>query len=337
MVAKRIGQFLISLIPAFLMLALEVVVMFATMFIRTIVAVVSGEVSFDNVAAYVNALSGRSDFLILYILIFQSFAAIAFGLFYVFSINGKHVSNPFKTFSLKSVPALIMLFSGVEIMISCLLLTLYEIIPNIMQGYSDMMSQSGLTDMTVLSTVATIIIAPVAEEFVFRGITMKLACRMTKKFWVANTIQALIFGLAHLNLVQGIYAFALGLILGYVVKKYDSLLASMIGHCVFNFAGTYLVMWVFGDEETTVSVARLVFVAMCAIIFALAGALIVRGDKKTIIGSQKFDKEQTMIYETANSPKVRENCAPPVNPSEQPSTDTKTEEDASADTERNGD
>jgi hypothetical protein len=43
-----------------------------------------------------------------------------------------------------------------------------------------------------------------------------------------------------MNLVQGIYAFFLGILLGYLVKRYNSLIASMTFHAFFNFFGTWL-------------------------------------------------------------------------------------------------
>lgn len=44
----------------------------------------------------------------------------------------------------------------------------------------------------------------------------------------------------HLNLVQGIYAFLLGMVLGAVVKRYGTLKASMYLHFVINFSGQLL-------------------------------------------------------------------------------------------------
>ncbi len=40
-----------------------------------------------------------------------------------------------------------------------------------------------------------------------------------------------------MNLVQGCYAFVMGLILGRLVKKYGTLKASMLCHFIINFSG----------------------------------------------------------------------------------------------------
>ena len=53
-------------------------------------------------------------------------------------------------------------------------------------------------------------------------------------FWVINVVQAALFGIMHLNLVQGAYAFLVGLICGYLALKYKTLVASMLFHLCFN-------------------------------------------------------------------------------------------------------
>ena len=57
---------------------------------------------------------------------------------------------------------------------------------------------------------------------------------------MANIIQAALFGIMHGNLVQGAYAFALGLILGYVYHKYQSLVIPILFHMSFNIFGQTL-------------------------------------------------------------------------------------------------
>lgn len=43
-----------------------------------------------------------------------------------------------------------------------------------------------------------------------------------------------------MNMIQGIYAFCLGIILGYVCKKSNSIYNSILLHMLFNFWGTVL-------------------------------------------------------------------------------------------------
>ena len=86
----------------------------------------------------------------------------------------------------------------------------------------------------------TIIIAPIAEEIVFRGVILHKACRNIT-FLEANILQSVFFGIYHQNIVQGIYAMILGFVLGFVCQKYHTLMAPILLHIFIN-AGAYLVM-----------------------------------------------------------------------------------------------
>ena len=57
-------------------------------------------------------------------------------------------------------------------------------------------------------------------------------------------------GIKYLNIIQGSYAFILGLFLGYVIEKTGSLWGSIFAHLAFNFIGTFGVSWLMGMGET---------------------------------------------------------------------------------------
>lgn len=91
----------------------------------------------------------------------------------------------------------------------------------------------------ILVYVSVVIAAPLFEEFLCRGVILN-DFKNTTKFWVANLIQAFVFGAIHMNLVQGVYAFLLGLILGYLFEKYQSLWVPIIIHAVYNGTSTLI-------------------------------------------------------------------------------------------------
>ena len=51
---------------------------------------------------------------------------------------------------------------------------------------------------------------------------------------MAVLVQALIFGIMHLNLVQGIYTFILGIVLALIYMYSDSILGNITVHIIFN-------------------------------------------------------------------------------------------------------
>lgn len=90
--------------------------------------------------------------------------------------------------------------------------------------------------ITILSIV---IIAPFAEELLFRGIIQNtLTNGFTIKFSII--MQALLFGIFHSNVTQGVYTILLGLLLGYVTYKTKSIWNSIIIHAMNNLVALYL-------------------------------------------------------------------------------------------------
>ena len=98
-----------------------------------------------------------------------------------------------------------------------------------------------MNNYSLLWFVGTLILPPVTEEIIFRGLILGYLRRAGAGFILANLIQAVCFGIYHQNLVQGIYAVVMGFLLGYLADRYESLLAPMLLHFLFNLFGTVLV------------------------------------------------------------------------------------------------
>lgn len=128
------------------------------------------------------------------------------------------------------------------------MLTLIEpLIPDTMAQYNEMMKD--LSDTSVISVLSLAILAPIAEEIFFRGITLEMARRITPKAWVAIVLQAAIFGLAHGNPIQSTYTFLLGLVLGVIALYVGGLPATMLLHFSVNsssYAASELLSWADG-------------------------------------------------------------------------------------------
>jgi membrane protease YdiL (CAAX protease family) len=79
------------------------------------------------------------------------------------------------------------------------------------------------------------LIGPVMEETIFRGAVMKSLERFGGNF--AIVMSSLFFALYHIITVQAIFAFFVGLIMGYIAHRY-SLLWSMLIHILINTIST---------------------------------------------------------------------------------------------------
>lgn len=142
-------------------------------------------------------------------------------------------------FSVRSFGSILCLAIGAQCLVSLLLIAWQYISPEQIDAYNEMIESSGIGELTVLSAIATVIMAPIGEEIVCRGLTVECLKRAGAGFWVINVVQAVLFGIMHLDLVQGTYAFFVGLICGYLALKYKTLLASMLFHLCFNAYSTF--------------------------------------------------------------------------------------------------
>lgn len=75
------------------------------------------------------------------------------------------------------------------------------------------------------------ILAPIAEELLFRGLIQRTMLPYGKRF--AIFCSAFAFGIFHGNLLQSFYAFLVGLVLGYTAAEY-SIVWSMVLHMINN-------------------------------------------------------------------------------------------------------
>ena len=85
----------------------------------------------------------------------------------------------------------------------------------------------------ILQVITAGVFACIVEELSMRGIVY---LRM-KRYWGARTamiMSALVFGLYHLNVVQAVYSFFLGLFFVWVYERYDSMWAACISHMSAN-------------------------------------------------------------------------------------------------------
>ena len=90
--------------------------------------------------------------------------------------------------------------------------------------------------------LANVIITPALEELVFRGI---VCGELEKKLSVGYTvvISAALFGILHFNWVQMIYAFLIGLLIGYVYEETHKLWVVYAGHALLNLTVVLVVYY----------------------------------------------------------------------------------------------
>ena len=78
------------------------------------------------------------------------------------------------------------------------------------------------------------LLAPLAEELVFRGAILRSLLKWTSRPWVAIAISAVFFAVAHLNPAQLPHAFLVGLLLGWMYYRTDSIVPCVVYHWINN-------------------------------------------------------------------------------------------------------
>lgn len=139
-------------------------------------------------------------------------------------------------------------------------------------------------------------LGPIVEEIIFRGAVLQTLKQYGKGF--AIIVSALLFGVSHMNLTQGLFAFIVGLILGYVAIEY-SLKWAIIIHIVNNF--------VFSDVLGTISEYLGepfgdILIGLVLVIFFIGGGLVVCKHRIDIMDYIKENKcDRTLLKYTFSS------------------------------------
>ena len=101
-------------------------------------------------------------------------------------------------------------------------------LPDLMQDTFRAMSRN------VFGIISITIMAPLVEELLFRGAIQGYMLRKGMKPLNAILIASAIFGIVHMNPIQIPFAFAIGLIFGWLYYRTGSVVPGIIGHFINN-------------------------------------------------------------------------------------------------------
>lgn len=178
-----------------------------------------------------------------------------------------------------------------------LLSNLDEIFPS----YSQMGEQIYTGQSPILMLMVAVIIAPVAEELVFRGL-VQMRIRDYLGPAAGILISAVGFGIYHGNMIQFIFAGVLGIFLSFGMEKSQSVLVPIIGHMVANFwsmVGLSVVTAFAGDNKTIIAVVDIVMVIIFLSGLSLMG---ISGKKKV-----KTPNQENIMEEKSEEQPKRDN------------------------------
>ena len=211
-------------------------------------------------------------------LLYSVVGIIAFGLWYYFGFVRRGTKVRIKEIiGYKSILAVISMVIGLQFLITAGFVIATELFPKVIDDYMQLMTDSGLVDNQLIMIVYAILIGPVLEELCIRGVTFGFLEKSNIKPFFIILISGILFGVMHLNLVQGIYASVLGFFLGYMRYKYRSIKITIVMHILFNFMGTYGEMLM---EKLNLSNGANLILGGISLFVLLFAVLLVNGDPK---------------------------------------------------------
>lgn len=237
---RRVGCFFLSLTPAVTCLILQVAagaaVMIAGSFIRMAQYLANHPTASQSeiLNAYVDA---AYEFMGAGVLAYHVIALPVFGLWYYFGCCRPKMKQSFRNLNVQAI--VIAIAGGISMCLFSNAMVGVEqyLLPRAMESYMELMELADVGN-DWLVTLAAVLLAPIGEEILCRGLTLYYAKKALPYFWMANILQALLFGVIHGNLIQGLYAFAIGLMLGWITEHYHSLLPAVLLHFTVNFSST---------------------------------------------------------------------------------------------------
>lgn len=123
-----------------------------------------------------------------------------------------------------------------------------------------------------LAILSVVLIAPITEELVFRGILFNYLRRRIP-FWPAVIISSISFGILHGNISQGVFAALLGIILALMYAYTDSLLGDILVHMLCNTTSTILGFLI--ANNSIHSIAKTEFSFLIALAYILIGPALI--------------------------------------------------------------
>lgn len=229
-------------------IALSFVIMFLAMGVQFVVAIVmmvipaiQYAIEAPGDAAYVTGKLTETlqdgNFMVSMTVIATAVSAVI-ALFFYWLIFGRKKpqceKQYFREKVLKEKNALMLVIATVGLyFLSMLIAAVIALIsPETMEDFNEMMDMA-LGDNVVAVLIAAVLLAPISEECLMRGLILKNLQRYFS-VPVVILIQAIMFGIFHMNWVQGIYVLPVGAALGFVAIKSKSVIPSIVMHMLYN-------------------------------------------------------------------------------------------------------
>ncbi len=288
---KKIGYFFLSFLPIVIALGIQ----FVTMFLMFGIGALYSLINPVNRAAFHSLFSvmlSDSEFNACIMLVYSLTVICIYGLWYYRNLGGCFLPKLKTTFHPLQFVGLLVLVPGMQFSTSYLISILSLIFPSWLEQYEQLLDTAGLSQqLSPLLLLYAVIIGPVAEELIFRGLTLRSIQRVFP-FWLANIFQAILFGIYHMNWLQGCYAAVFGLVLGYVCEKGGSIYLSIFFHILYNLWGTIVTDFLSQVQINEIILGVLILITMLLSLIA-GGILFHRGQVQKTLTVKRLQSQES--------------------------------------------
>lgn len=249
---KRIGCILFCLLPLVLTIGLQFLVTIPIFGISALLVLLrnrSLHLSASELYQKCIALWSEQNLSVWISVVYAITALLIFWFWYHKKIADEQEQIPIRlAFNKQIVFGTLLLSIGMQYVTTYLTSFVSVLHPEWMDVYESLMDSVGIETPSLLLILYVCIIAPVSEELIYRGVTFGYAKKALPLIG-AICLQAVLFGVFHMNMIQGIYAAFLGLFLGYICEAGGSIVHPILLHIFYNVCGTFVGSYLFYSPE----------------------------------------------------------------------------------------
>lgn len=148
------------------------------------------------------------------------------------------------------------------------------------------------TPYFAVSVIMTVILGPIAEELMYRGVILRGLSQVSGRF--AIIMSAVMFGCMHGNLTQAFCAFVFGLVLGYAAVKTGSLILPIACHIMANLAVTTVSFVEYFLGEDVANVYWFAVLGLFGLIGLISFIVMLSGGKLRLPEYSEYHRRRTM-------------------------------------------
>ncbi len=169
--------------------------------------------------------------------------------------------------------------AGACVLLTFLLGIIQQLMPAFFENYNQLMETVSEGDM-LMNFLYVVTIGPISEELIFRGALFD-RFYLVFSFWIANILQAALFGIYHMNVIQGVYAFLLGILLGMIRQMTGSILSAIFSHMIFN-GTSYAISYILTGAGAYAGIVLIGMVLLSVVAVAIGGRKIWKSCTKNL-------------------------------------------------------